>query len=383
MQIRWLSSFFTHSSSLSFLSCFLSYFITSNSNCTDPLLPILFPSLQSSTLCSMNTLSTLFTTIDELPLQPLLSDPSMAICLSLPLSFVIQASAQSNFLPKKQLSSLIVSDAYLFDSTINRLRRRTRVELTIGRNSILHLFHALDSGDVLIADFLARALLPGAPILDSADFYIGRVDAQPFYNRLNIDHIPLHLCSTRTYRLARQQSAINIITTNNSYPTLTPSKWQFFWKARIMPLARSIWWRSLHGKLSCRSTLHHILPARFDNALCALGDLENDSVSHFLFSCDTKWIIWQQVLQDCVLTSVTQDTVHDAIFSFTMPTWDLSHSPLSPIQIISGTMVSIWKAHWLYIFSSVPFCPTTIIDSTHKTLIRFRQEETLFIHQPP
>ncbi|KAG2217916.1 hypothetical protein INT45_008666 [Circinella minor] len=332
----------------------------------------------------MNTLSTLFTTIDELPLQPLLSDPSMATCLSLPLSFVIQASAQSNFLPKKQLSSLIVSDAYyLFDSTINRLRRHTRAELTIGGNSILHLFRALYSGDVLIADFLARALLPGAPILDSADFYIGQVDAQPFYNRLNIDHIPLHLCSTRTYRLARQQSAINIITTNNSYPTLTPSKWQFFWKARIMPLARSIWWRSLHGKLSCCSTLHHILPARFDNALCALGDLENDSVSHFLFSCDTKWIIWQQVLQDCVLTSVTQDTVHDAIFSFTMPTWDLSHSPLSPIQIISGTMVGIWKAHWLYIFSSVPFCLTTIIDSTHKTLIRFRQEETLFIHQPP
>ncbi|KAI7851777.1 hypothetical protein BDC45DRAFT_445052, partial [Circinella umbellata] len=56
--------------------------------------------------------------------------------------------------------------------------------------------------------------------------------------------------------------------------------------------------------------------------------------------------------------------------------------------IISGTMVGIWKAHWLYIFSSVPFGPSTIIDSTHKTLIRFRQEETstpitilmLFIH---
>ncbi|KAI7851778.1 hypothetical protein BDC45DRAFT_571648 [Circinella umbellata] len=172
----------------------------------------------------MNTLSTLFTTIDEHPLQPLLYDPFMATCLSLSLSFVIQASEQYNFIPKKQLSSLIVSDAYLFDSTINRLRRRTRVELTIDQNSILHLFCALDSGDVLIADFLARALLPDAPVLDSADFYIGRVDVQPFYNRLNIDHIPLHLCSTRTYRLARQQSAINTITTNNSYLTRTPSK---------------------------------------------------------------------------------------------------------------------------------------------------------------
>ncbi|KAI7858185.1 hypothetical protein BDC45DRAFT_434282, partial [Circinella umbellata] len=52
--------------------------------------------------------------------------------------------------------------------------------------------------------------------------------------------------------------------------------------------ARSIWWHSLHGKLSCRSTLHHILPSHFDNSFCVLCDLEIDSASHFLLSCETK-----------------------------------------------------------------------------------------------
>ena len=88
------------------------------------------------------------------------------------------------------------------------------------------------------------------------------------------------------------------------------------------------------------------------------------------------------MLQDCVLTPVTQATLHDAIFSLIMPAWDSTHSPLSPIQIISGTLVGIWKAHRLAIFSSVPFSPATIIDSTHNILIRFREEEQLFTHQP-
>ncbi|KAI7849601.1 hypothetical protein BDC45DRAFT_426804, partial [Circinella umbellata] len=152
------------------------------------------------------------------------------------------------------------------------------------------------------------------------------------------------------------------------YPSLTKAKWRLFWKARILPSARTIWWRAIHNKISCRATLHHILPASFDNALCPLGDLETDSAPHFLFSCETKWIVWQQVLQDCTLCPVTQDTTSDALFSLTIPTWELSHSPLSPFQLISGIMVSIWRAHWLYVFSSVPFLSSNIIESTHKLL---------------
>ena len=152
----------------------------------------------------------------------------MTIYLSLPLSFVIQASSQSSFIPKKQLSKILVSDAYLFDPNINRLRRRTCLELATGRNSILHLFRSLDSGDALIAAFLARTLLPGAPVLESADFYLGRVDLQLFYLRLNVNNTPLHLSSTKGYRLVRQYSAITPATNDIDYPSLSPSKWVFF-----------------------------------------------------------------------------------------------------------------------------------------------------------
>ncbi|KAG2226206.1 hypothetical protein INT45_003351 [Circinella minor] len=97
-------------------------------------------------------------------------------------------------------------------------------------------------------------LLPGAPILGSAEFYIA--------------------------------------VENPTYPSLTKSKWRLFRKAWILPSARTIWWRTLHNKLSCRANLHHILPAKFDNVLCPLGDLETDSAPHFLFFRESKWIVW-------------------------------------------------------------------------------------------
>ncbi|KAG2226441.1 hypothetical protein INT45_000609 [Circinella minor] len=73
---------------------------------------------------------------------------------------------------------------------------------------ILYNNETLDSGAVLIADFLARVLLPGAPILESPEFYIGLIDLQPFYYRYNLHDIPLHLSSTRAYRSTRHQSTI-------------------------------------------------------------------------------------------------------------------------------------------------------------------------------
>ncbi|KAI7854806.1 hypothetical protein BDC45DRAFT_508160 [Circinella umbellata] len=136
MQIRWFSSLFSTSFSSSFLSCFLScflsYFLTTTSNCIHPLLPLLFPSLRSSTFRSITTLAPLSSAIDHLTPLPLTSDPSLATCLSLPLSFVIQISDSTNFTPKQHLSKVLVSDAYIFDPQINHLRRRTRMELNTG-----------------------------------------------------------------------------------------------------------------------------------------------------------------------------------------------------------------------------------------------------------
>ena len=137
---------------------------------------------------------------------------------------MIQAAPPSSFIPKKQLSKLLVSDAYLFDPNINRLRRYTQLELATARNSILHLLYSLDSSDALIAAFLSRALSPGAPVLESADFYLGRVDIQPFYLRLTINNTPLHLSSTKGCRLVRQHSAITSAINDIDYPSLSPSK---------------------------------------------------------------------------------------------------------------------------------------------------------------
>lgn len=184
------------------------------------------------------------------------------------------------------------------------------------------------------------------------------------YSRFNINNESLHLTTTRAYQSTRQLSAITAAYEQDDYPSLTKSKWKFSWNARMLPVARTIWWKSLHGKISCRSVLNQLLPNSFEDNLCPLGNLAIDSVAHFLFSCHSKWIVWQQVLQECLLQTISLNTISDAIFSLNMPSWHLSYSPISVVQLISGIIVGIWRAHWLYVFSSVPFDPVTVISYT-------------------
>ncbi|KAI9491831.1 hypothetical protein BDB00DRAFT_749041, partial [Zychaea mexicana] len=164
---------------------------------------------------------------------------------------------------------------------------------------------------------------------------------------------------------------------DSTYPVLTKAKWRRFWTARIIPAARTIWWRALHNKVSCRAALHHILPDRFDSPLCALGDLALDSVDHFLFACSLKWEVWSQVLEDCLLVSVSLDTISKAIFSLDLPSWPIRNSPLSEVQLIAGVLLGVWRTHWSFIFSAVPFNSIVVSSSTHKLLLTFRQEETI------
>ena len=60
------------------------------------------------------------------------------------------------------------------------------------------LFKALDNSQALMAMFIVRALLTGAPVLQFASDHLGSVDLLPFYSRHHISSIPLDLCSTRS-----------------------------------------------------------------------------------------------------------------------------------------------------------------------------------------
>ncbi|KAI9488276.1 hypothetical protein BDB00DRAFT_750501, partial [Zychaea mexicana] len=148
------------------------------------------------------------------------------------------------------------------------------------------------------------------------------------------------------------------------YPSFSPQQWKSFWRARILPLARTIWWRVLHHKISCHANLHRILPDRFSSE-CGICTTALDTQEHFLLDCPTKWHVWQSVIQDCVLLPVHRTMIFDAIFFLVIPRWGLHRSWLSPIQLLTGILVGIWRVHWLSVFSNVPFNPTNVISSTH------------------
>ncbi|KAI7861343.1 hypothetical protein BDF14DRAFT_1739066 [Spinellus fusiger] len=75
-------------------------------------------------------------------------------------------------------------------------------------------------------------------------------------------------------------------------PVWPHSRWVSFWASPIHHSSRSIWYCSLHGKLSCRFFLHQIAPAMFPDSICPICLASEDHPSHFLFLCLNKFSVW-------------------------------------------------------------------------------------------
>ncbi|KAG2223527.1 hypothetical protein INT45_000847 [Circinella minor] len=84
--------------------------------------------------------------------------------------------------------------------------------------------------------------------------------------------------------------------------------------------------------------------------------------------------VWQSVLQDLSLTSISHDQVEAAIYRLSFPP---SPPYLSNSIIVASILEHIWKAHWNLIFNNIPFITQTIITRIHSHLLQRTLEKDL------
>ncbi|KAI8360749.1 hypothetical protein EDC96DRAFT_445189, partial [Choanephora cucurbitarum] len=180
--------------------------------------------------------------------------------------------------------------------------------------------------------------VPSAPLV---------VDARPFIEPLGflLENGDI-LMSAKGYRSSAA------FCTCFSLPT---NKWQSFWKFPLPYASRNVWYRLLHNKVPCRSVLHRLIPSFFPSATCLLCGIEEDTLEHFLWLCPIKLTVWSFIWSLYFDASSSTEALSYAITSLKFPALTSHYANTNSSSIFGSTLLSIWRAHWAFVFSDIPF----------------------------
>ncbi|KAG0740106.1 hypothetical protein G6F57_012523 [Rhizopus arrhizus] len=363
---------------------YLTFSIQSVFAAVDPLLPLFMPSCRKGSFGDqrMTVFTLFFKTMDSLSksLRDISLTPST--CLELPLSGIYQydpqtpsASGLVSVIPvphaHKSWSKVKVSSAYVFDHRSGRLRRRRGQEISEYTGLVKRFFKSLDNHDIWLQEFFLRCCLLSSGNAISHD--PGPVDFSPWcYGFQPADLVSVHT-STSQFR----QSIHPQITAPKFKHDISSSSWLAFWKNDIPLRSRDIWFRLLHAKISCQETLHQVFPSVFTSTICPICHQEPDSVTHFVYACPAKFVIWDYSWRKYLNTPFNLIQLDKALFGLTLniplSLFNAFEKP-SPFQVFACTMLAIWKAHWNQVFNRGQFVYSLVVSDLEKhitTLITY------------
>ncbi|KAL0083862.1 hypothetical protein F4703DRAFT_1738058 [Phycomyces blakesleeanus] len=371
LQMRWLQPILDQQSTQSFVVPWIKATLQQCTSSGNICLPMMFTNLRPARLKNVQSaFNTLLTTIDAIPRDYSTITPTPATCLDLPILDVIQFSDQSIRLTKGW-RNLRVSDAFIYDESLQALHSRVSSERLGSRYIVAKLFRNLQNARVNLLPFFWRTTLPP---LEHPEFIPTLrpelVIASPFVTALRTGCRHLKVFHTTHFRKVCQ---INPPLSNHG-STLTPTQWKKIWDFPIHHSVRNIWYRALHQSLSCSSHLHRIAPTTFPSPMCVLCINGIDSIEHFLYLCPLKRPVWSNAWQTYFGYQSEPFDVHRALFHLDLPNSANFEHYLDPSQAISCIILSLWRAHWRVIFDSAPFNTQHIQSSVEKLSTSFAQE---------
>ena len=347
----------------------LNFFHHFASDPPDYRLPFLFPALRPQPLKDINSsFSLLFKALDALPHLFKSVVTTATTCLTLPLSSVVTPETLAHV--PKPLCSL--STSFLYEHNPGRsyclqpIRSRARL---IRYPTLCKRLHKLVSTNVVkFMDFFVRAFIPPqyaglgshpfTPVSDHRLF-----DLNPFLSCLLLD-LPSSV-SLLTQSLYRGM-CLPTTAAPSSLPSLPATTWKSFWQIPLSHHSRTVWFRTIHGKIPCRKIMNAWLQTKFPSPACPLCHYPVEDFDHFVFACPLKIQAWQKVWRTFFVGSVDlnidNSSLKQAIFQLQFP--PLSSNSLTPSHfaslVIGFTLQSIWRAYWNLIFDACPFSPELV-----------------------
>jgi hypothetical protein len=140
--------------------------------------------------------------------------------------------------------------------------------------------------------------------------------------------------------------------------------WIKFWKIRLSPTARNVWYRLISNKWPALTRLHHFMPNEFPSPCCPHCPSRYQTAKHLALECSSSFVVWQ---------SLWQHHFPDLDFSPDYIWYSLLFLRPSPhphlvdntqwFQLLGSTLHSIWRSHWSYIFDHIPVRTSTMLSN--------------------
>ncbi|KAG1544258.1 hypothetical protein G6F49_011124 [Rhizopus delemar] len=327
----------------------------------------LFSDLRPPSLRGLDSpFALLFGAIDILPADYQQVVPSANTCLQLPVSACLRTVTNTPL--TRSLRQLSLSSPYIRDIDSNLLRPRTAMEFHVHPYLSRKFLRLVRQNHILLAPFLVRPFIPVqyaslgthpfTPDLTSA------VDASPFlFSRKLITVDDSRRLNSVLFR--------RLCILPNSGPKvlflLTPDGWHQLWKIPLSHSCRNVCYRLLHHKLPTRSNLHRLLPSIFPSPTCLNCPDQEETLEHFLYLCPPKLLVWQSMWNAHFPTQCFSSfSVAHALFQLNFPPISSSSFDISSAAIIGHTLLSVWRAHWAFIFDNIPIQTSVILNSSKK-----------------
>jgi len=137
---------------------------------------------------------------------------------------------------------------------------------------------------------------------------------------------------------------------------VTPDVWKKLWSLSISPEARSLWYRIIHHKVHCMKSIAMFRLDASDK--CPFCNNLVETIQHLLIECPTKLRIWRLVLSSFA-PHLSFDIAHIKSIVYQLKKVDHVNNTLL-LVLVSKIIRHIWRSHWLFVISEVPFRPERI-----------------------
>ncbi|KAI8356632.1 hypothetical protein EDC96DRAFT_446289, partial [Choanephora cucurbitarum] len=102
-----------------------------------------------------------------------------------------------------------------------------------------------------------------------------------------------------------------------------------------------------------------------------------DSQYFILWLCPLKLTVWSSIWFTHFETAFSLTALAQSLLSLEFPTPRKASLNSDSSSIICSTISSIWRAHWSFVFSDIPFTPQTVIATASRQIITAHHESLI------
>jgi hypothetical protein len=337
-------------------------------------IPLVFTSCRSKAFFKqpINSLDTIYRTLDAFPHQNSKISLTQLACLHMPLKVSFTTRTTEYRLPKKA-QTLLVSDVFM----LNRITGR------------IHLKKKTDISPALLVTYRNIKLAIGSKTLEPVSFleahfesnydptqaHFPPIIAPPIKLNALFEAVtfgsPAHIFTAKTYRIARLQ----LLHVPTYLSNIQEKQWLWFWSLALTYIPRNVIYRFIVGKIPNRKILHGFSKPIVPSPQCLLCSNHIEDTEHLLFYCPSKSNIWKAIIFEFLWPTIEIPDIIQALTQLDFSNVNYSQRPnISAHIIIFITLTQIWKAHFRFIFDETPFHSPNIIASITEDITQWRKE---------